>query len=538
MNQGQGGWGGGWGAYGYGGGGPGWGQGGPAQGWGAQWGGPRPPYGGGPGAYGPGYGQQAYENYMGGGGPQGGQGWGNGAVPPPPGEEMVEGGGEGEVGAGGAQQTAAFAAAQNAMGAGAQAASFGAAWQQGYGGSYGGMGMGPRGPMGYQGGFNPTPPQLSQNKKNKAKKKLAVGVIPKPGTPAALAAACVPTSLQAEGQQQPAAPQEQKTSSMPGAQDWPPSLKAYVSKCFNACVTNEHKDMVEIILKGKITAAASSSSLWSKDWAAEELPGCLVKKPLLGDLGSQGKVVRMGQVGKGNVFARGGKMEDKNSPFKGNKRRQRPSDEDAPDFGGNANMVPLGGGKVAKFGAGIGKKEKKGKKGAHFYSNPMSMEVDNDLGSTAMRQKRTARFAVDNPTGGKRKRPMNLLSSLNEKLLNGDSDSWEVTADVDWGNMHIVGTLKKLEKPFLRLTEAPESSKVRCSFTSSPPPPPPPPFRPQVRPVAVLRRAVQMVKEKWLEAQDYHYCCDQLKSIRQDLTVQGVRDTFTVQVRGEPGGTG
>ena len=79
--------------------------------------------------------------------------------------------------------------------------------------------------------------------------------------------------------------QEQKSSSLPGAQDlalwlggqWPPSLKAYVSKCFDACVTIEHKDMVEIILKGKITAAATSNSLWTKEWDKEELPGVLAK---------------------------------------------------------------------------------------------------------------------------------------------------------------------------------------------------------------------------------------------------------------------
>ena len=521
MNQGQGGWGGGggWGAYGYQG---GWGQ--PGPGWGQGWGGPRFP--GGPGGYGGqgfpgpggpgGYGPQAYENYLG-----GSQQQGNGGMPPPPGEE--EGvGGEGEQGNHQQNQgpSPAFSMAQNAMGGGAQAAGFGN-WNQGYGG-----GNWPRPMGGYQGGFNPMPPQISQNKKNKAKKKLGQqiggGVAGVPNPAQAQVSAQLASQQAGGAAQADAAPgvtnasgtensQEQKTSSLPGAQDWPPSLKAYVSKCFNACVTTEHKDMVEIILKGKITAAATTNSLWTKEWDKEDLPGVLAKtqKPqgLVGDLGSQGKVVRGGLMGRTHPAfgARPGKMEDKNSPMKGGRRRQRPSDEDSPDFGGNANMVPLGGGKGKQLGGN--KKDKKAKKGAHFYTNPMSMELDNDLGSSQMKQKRMARFAGD--PAAKRKKPMNLLSTLNDRLLNGDQD-WEISDSVDWEKMHIVGTMTKLEKPFLRLTEAPEASKVR--------------------PVHVLRRAVAMVKEKWLQAQDYHYACDQLKSIRQDLTVQGVRDTFTVSV--------
>ncbi|KAI7834363.1 SAC3/GANP/Nin1/mts3/eIF-3 p25 family-domain-containing protein [Kickxella alabastrina] len=68
------------------------------------------------------------------------------------------------------------------------------------------------------------------------------------------------------------------------------------------------------------------------------------------------------------------------------------------------------------------------------------------------------------------------------------------TNDVrEWDVDTIVGTCAKLEKSYLRLTSAPDPS--------------------QVRPLSQL-----------------HYICDQLKSMRQDLTVQRITNEFTVEV--------
>ena len=77
-------------------------------------------------------------------------------------------------------------------------------------------------------------------------------------------------------------------------------------------------------------------------------------------------------------------------------------------------------------------------------------------------------------------------------------------------NKRFRGFSADLEKPYLRLTSAPKASAVR--------------------PLKVLRQSLEMVKIKYLHDEDYAYACEQMKSIRQDLTVQSISNRFAAHV--------
>jgi hypothetical protein len=74
----------------------------------------------------------------------------------------------------------------------------------------------------------------------------------------------------------------------------------------------------------------------------------------------------------------------------------------------------------------------------------------------------------------------------------------------------VIGTCEQLEKNYFRLTRAPYPSEVR--------------------PLPILEKALALLKTKWKTEGNYGYICDQFKSLRQDLTVQHIKNSFTVDV--------
>lgn len=103
--------------------------------------------------------------------------------------------------------------------------------------------------------------------------------------------------------------------------------------------------------------------------------------------------------------------------------------------------------------------------------------------------------------------PMRIVSK--RSWVSNPPSSFE-EKELDWDQYTIKGTSQELEKSYLRLTSAPDPSTVR--------------------PENILKQSYALVLSKWHSAHDYDFFCEQFKSIRQDLTVQRIKNEFTVEV--------
>uniref|UniRef100_A0AC35TTZ1 SAC3_GANP domain-containing protein n=1 Tax=Rhabditophanes sp. KR3021 TaxID=114890 RepID=A0AC35TTZ1_9BILA len=138
---------------------------------------------------------------------------------------------------------------------------------------------------------------------------------------------------------------------------------------------------------------------------------------------------------------------------------------------------------------------KKNKKAAREFESMLPVVNDRAKSERAKRFGNGKSFYEDEEYGG------SLFYTDKGKIKYGETYSMED---------NFVGTCQDLEKRYLRLTEKPLAS--------------------QVRPEHVLKKSISLVISKYRENKSYDYAGGQLKSIRQDLTVQRIDNKFAIYV--------
>ncbi|KAD6796609.1 hypothetical protein R6Q59_019647 [Mikania micrantha] len=335
----------------------------------------------------------------------------------------------------------------------------------------------------------------------------------------------------------------------------PKSLRGYVERALARCKDDRQMSACQDILKEVITKASIDGTLSTRDWDTEPLFPLPNTDMINNDSTTTSSL-----------------MKNRRSPSRRTKSRWEPLPEDKPvekQMSFTPSNVKYGGpvhsnerdkqvssarpenkeNKFSNLKLYLGNQKEKNKAGLrpakrqHVGDGPIGLNNGDSSSDSDKEQSLTAYYAgaitlADSPEERKRRESRSKRFEKNHgnraasnltktKHIGGgnlytrrasasvlansnsldDGAASRAVEDIDWDSLTVKGTCQEIEKRYLRLTSAPDPATVR--------------------PEEVLEKALLFVQDS---QKNYLYKCDQLKSIRQDLTVQRIRNELTVKV--------